>query len=201
MVLGSHRDAFLIQLLFIVFKSLQSCPALGNPMDCSPPGSFVHRILKAQYWNELPCPLPGDLPNLGIKPMSSAAPALQADSLPLSHWGSPNYSLLLCKTLRVQWITFPVFGSDSSFLWLRKVIFQLHIHILFTSSASAFGLAVPITFSPVMLTFWRQFLLFDSSEAFLDWSCKVLNCPQIPLKENFPLKYEINSNIFNINIP
>ena len=23
-------------------KSLQSCPTLGNPMDCSPPGSSVH---------------------------------------------------------------------------------------------------------------------------------------------------------------
>ena len=110
--------------------SLQSCPALCNPMDYSPLGFFVHRILKAQYSSVLPCPPPGDLPNLGIKPMSSAAPALQVDSLPVSHWGSPNYSLLLWKTFRVQWITFPVFGSDSSFLWLRKVVFQLHIHIL-----------------------------------------------------------------------
>ena len=24
----------------------QSCPTLCNPMDCSPPGSSVHRILK-----------------------------------------------------------------------------------------------------------------------------------------------------------
>ena len=27
-------------------KSLQSCPTLCNPMDCSPPGSSVHRILQ-----------------------------------------------------------------------------------------------------------------------------------------------------------
>ena len=26
-------------------KSLQSCPTLGDPMDSSPPGSVVHRIL------------------------------------------------------------------------------------------------------------------------------------------------------------
>ena len=36
----------------------QSCPTLCSPMDCSPPGSFVHRILQArlqQYVNrELP---------------------------------------------------------------------------------------------------------------------------------------------------
>ena len=38
------------------------------------------------YWSELPLPSPGDLPDPGIEPGS---PALQADSLPLSHQGSP----------------------------------------------------------------------------------------------------------------
>ena len=37
-----------------------------------------------EYWNGLPCPSPRYLPNPGIKPTSSAAPALQADSLPLT---------------------------------------------------------------------------------------------------------------------
>ena len=39
------------------------------------------------YWSWLPCPPPGDLPDPGIEPGS---PALQADSLPLSHQGSPK---------------------------------------------------------------------------------------------------------------
>ena len=34
---------------------------------------------RQEYWIELPCPPPKDLPNPGIKPRS---PALQADSLP-----------------------------------------------------------------------------------------------------------------------
>ena len=59
-------------------KSLQSCPTLCNPMDCSPPGSSVHEIFQAGYWSGLPFPSPGDLPNLGIEPRS---PALQMDSL------------------------------------------------------------------------------------------------------------------------
>ena len=42
------------------------------------------------YWRRLPCLLPGDLPDPGIKPTSPVSPALQADSLPLSHWGNPN---------------------------------------------------------------------------------------------------------------
>ena len=42
---------------------------------------------RQEYRSELPFPSPGDLPDPGIKPMS---PALQADSLPLSHLGSPK---------------------------------------------------------------------------------------------------------------
>ena len=41
------------------------------------------------YWSGLPSPSPGDLPNPGIKPESPVSPALQADSLPLCHLGSP----------------------------------------------------------------------------------------------------------------
>ena len=42
-----------------------------------------------EYWSGLPCPPPGDFPHPEIELMSSAAPALQADSLALSHQGGP----------------------------------------------------------------------------------------------------------------
>ena len=45
---------------------------------------------KQEYWSELPCPPPGDLPNPGIKPVSPEAPTVQADSSLLSHQGSPT---------------------------------------------------------------------------------------------------------------
>ena len=37
-------------------KSLQSCPTLCDPMDCSPPGSSVHGILQARIleWVAMP---------------------------------------------------------------------------------------------------------------------------------------------------
>ena len=38
-----------------------------------------------EYWSGLPIPFPGDLPSPGIEPRF---PALQADSLLLSHQGS-----------------------------------------------------------------------------------------------------------------
>ena len=57
----------------------QSCPTPFDRMDCSPPCSSVHGLLQVRIVSGLPCPSPGDLPDLGIEPGS---PALQADSLP-----------------------------------------------------------------------------------------------------------------------
>ena len=58
------------------------CLILVIPMGCSPPGSSVHVISQQEYWNGLPFPSPGDIPDPGIEPVS---PVLRADSLPLSH--------------------------------------------------------------------------------------------------------------------
>ena len=43
-------------------------------------------VPRQDYWSGLPCPPPGDLPDLGTEP---ASPTLQVDSLPLSHRRSP----------------------------------------------------------------------------------------------------------------
>ena len=53
-------------------KSLQSCPTICDPMDCSPPGSSVHGILQA--WVAMP--FSRDLPNPGIEPKPLMSPAL-----------------------------------------------------------------------------------------------------------------------------
>ena len=58
--------------------SLQSCPALGHPMDCSPPGSSVRGILQARILEEVAMPSSRGLPDPEFEPGS---PALQADSL------------------------------------------------------------------------------------------------------------------------
>ena len=47
-------------------------------------------LSRQEYWNGLPCHPPGDLPDPRIEPATPAAPALQANPLPLSHWGSPD---------------------------------------------------------------------------------------------------------------
>ena len=52
---------------------------------------------RQEYWSGLPFPTPGDLPHPGIEPG-----ALEADSLPLSHQGSPVSQLSSNKIYRVR---------------------------------------------------------------------------------------------------
>ena len=60
----------------------QSSPTLCNPMDCSPTGSSVHRILQARILEWVAVVF-------SIKPRS---PALQADSLPSEPSGKPKFN-------------------------------------------------------------------------------------------------------------
>ena len=66
-----------------------SCVRLCNSMDCSLPGSSVQGILWARIL-ELPCPSPGDLPHIRIKPTSLKSPALAGGFFTTSvTWGAP----------------------------------------------------------------------------------------------------------------
>ena len=56
----------------------QSCLNLCDPMDCSLPGSSVHRILQARILEWVAIPFSRDLPNPW---MEHRSPTLQADSL------------------------------------------------------------------------------------------------------------------------
>ena len=44
---------------------------------------------RQESWSGLPCPPPGDLPDSGMELVSPLSFALQGDSFPLSHQGSP----------------------------------------------------------------------------------------------------------------
>ena len=46
------------------------------PVDCSPPGFYVHRILQARILEWVAMPFSTDLPDPGIEPASFMAPAL-----------------------------------------------------------------------------------------------------------------------------
>ena len=70
-----------------VHAHTQLCPALCNPMDCSPPGSSVHGIFQARILEWVAISFSGDVPDLGIEPGS---PTLQAEALPSELPGKPR---------------------------------------------------------------------------------------------------------------
>ena len=68
------------------------CLTLCNPKYCSPPGSSVHGILQAVFWNRLPCLPSGDLLDPGIKLSLLCLLHWQVGSLPLVPPGKPRGS-------------------------------------------------------------------------------------------------------------
>ena len=57
-------------------QSLQLCPTLCDPMECSPSASSVYGILQARILEWVAMPPSGDLPSPGIEPISLTSPAL-----------------------------------------------------------------------------------------------------------------------------
>ena len=62
---------------------------LATPRTIAHKAPLSMGFSRQEYWSGLPFPSPGDLPNPEIKPVS---PALQVDSLPLIHQGSPGFN-------------------------------------------------------------------------------------------------------------
>ena len=69
---------------------LKPCPALCDPMDCSPPGSSVRGISQARVLEWVIIPSLGDPPHPGFK---TSSPALQVNSLLLSHQNNKSETL------------------------------------------------------------------------------------------------------------
>ena len=61
-----------------------------TPWAVAHQGPMSMGFSRQEYWSGMPCPPPGDLPDPEMELASPAAPALQVDTLPLSHRGSPR---------------------------------------------------------------------------------------------------------------
>ena len=82
----------IFKISYVISCSIaKSCLTLCDHLNCSMPGSPVHRISRQEYWSGLIFPSPGDLLRSGIKP---AYLALTGGFffLPLSYQGSPYVS-------------------------------------------------------------------------------------------------------------
>ena len=75
-----------------LFSRIQLC----YPMDCNLPGSSVHEFSRQEYWSGLPFPLPGGLPDPGIKSMSLMSPSLAGRFFTSNTtWEAQSSSLLM----------------------------------------------------------------------------------------------------------
>ena len=74
--------------IYCVCMCAQSRPTFYNRMDYSSSGSSVHGICPEKILEWVAMPSSRGLSDPGIEPTFPVSPALQADSLPLSHLGS-----------------------------------------------------------------------------------------------------------------
>ena len=75
------------RLLLIKENQISQFMGLMTPWTVASQVPLSMDFSRQEYWNRLPFPSPGDLPDPGIKPVS---PALLEDSLSLSHPGFPQ---------------------------------------------------------------------------------------------------------------
>ena len=69
-----------------------------QPVDRNLPGSSDHGILQPRILEWVAISDPGDLPNPGTEPVSPVSPALEVDSLPMSHLESPMHVYIQAKS-------------------------------------------------------------------------------------------------------
>ena len=126
-------------------KSLQWCPSLCYPMECSPQAPLSMGFSRQEYWSGwLFPPPPGDLPDPGIEPLSLTSPALVggvsntsatkvkvAQSSPTlrphviySPWNSPDQNIGVGSLSLLQGI-FPTQGSNPGLPHCRQILYQL----------------------------------------------------------------------------
>ena len=93
-------------------KSLQSCPTLCDPIDCSPPGSPVPGILQARTLELVPISF-SNAWKWKVKEVAQSCPTLSDpmdDSLP----GSSIYGIFQARVL--EWVPLP-----SPYIWASGV--------------------------------------------------------------------------------
>ena len=84
---------------------------------------------RQEYRSGLLCPLPGHLPDSGIKPASPMTPELQADSLLLCHRGSPIVYLMysFLYTYLLSHMVTDFFGESWMCYSLLSLIYCLNL--------------------------------------------------------------------------
>ena len=111
--------------IYIHYVCMHAKQILCDPIDCSPPGSFVHGILQAKIWSGLPCPPSGDLADPGIEYLSLMYPALTGMFFTTSTiWEVHTHCIMMYKVFMINNIYYLIY-----FLKVALHVSHLCIHI------------------------------------------------------------------------
>ena len=81
--------------LLLLFSHWVVSDSFSTPSFVAHQAPLSMGFSRKEYWSALSFPSPGDLPELGIEP---ATPALQVDSLRLSHWEITDICICITKS-------------------------------------------------------------------------------------------------------
>ena len=115
------------------------------------------RFFRQGYWSGLPCPPPGDFPNPGIEPMSSATPVLKVDF----HQWATREAQWWYRTIwwygDSQWCYLTIASSVASFSLCPQsfpVSRSFPISQLFTSGGQSIGASASTLVLPMNIQGW-----------------------------------------------
>ena len=93
LVLNKLSYQHLVSSVWVLISCFSRVRPFVIPQTAACQAPLSKGFFRQEDWRELSCPSPGDLPNPGIKPTPLLSPALQADSLLMSHQGRSLYSV------------------------------------------------------------------------------------------------------------
>ena len=132
-----------------------------------------YRFSRQEYWNRLPSPSPGDLPNPGIKPVSLTSPALAG--------GFFTTSAIILDTIIIldtHLLTCPV----PAFLWVKLLYFFQYLD--YQVSRKRRGL--------YHIYFQHQEIIFESWTVNLSgWSLRTVKGPSSAHSSRFPQRQSV----------
>ena len=108
--------------VYQTYWTLSRVQLFENPWTVAHQAPLYVGFPEQEYWSGLPFPSPGDLPDSGIEPTSPVTPALQTDSLPLSHQGSLEQANPQIKSKQVSRFQERVVdGMKNDFQWIQDL--------------------------------------------------------------------------------
>ena len=95
-----HMVMHILPMHACMLSCFSHVPLFATPWTVACKAPLSMGFSRQEYWSGLPYPLPGDPPDSRIELSSPETPALQADSLLLSHPGSP---FIVNRGIHIQW--------------------------------------------------------------------------------------------------